>query len=93
MNESTEIDDVFFELLKVHIDDLRGGELPKGKFIGKYIPEIRKRLEEGDFDHKYKRPQVIGEGNDSDNNWLDHILNMEENEFLEFRKTILNHEN
>lgn len=88
MEDTENVDDVFLELLKTHIDELRSGDLPKGKFIGKYIQEVRSKLEKGKDDHFYKRPQVIGEGNESDNNWLDYIIGMDEEEFMEFREIL-----
>lgn len=85
-----DVKDVFTELLKTHVDDLRSGNLPKGKFIGKYMQEIR-NYEWGDdipHDEVLKKPQVINDGDDSTNTWLDYIINMDEEEFLEFRKRL-----
>lgn len=85
------IDDVHLAMFRLYIDDLRSGDLPKGKFIGKYMQEIRGyKMERADV--HYKRPQVIGEGDEADNNWLDYVLTMPEEEFQHFRQVILENE-
>lgn len=83
------VEDVFNELLKMYVDDLRSGDLPKGKFIGKYMQEIR-NYDWGDIpnDEVLKKPQVINHGDDSTNTWLDYVINMDDEEFFEFRKRL-----
>lgn len=80
------MDDVFLELLKIHIDDLKSGKLPKGKFIGKYMDELKR---DKDNAFRYKRPQVIGDGKDSSNNWTDYILGLNEEQFEYFKQGLL----
>lgn len=79
------MDEIFINMITDHIDDLRSGALPKGKFIGKYMDALKQRDKENAF--RYKRPQVIGDKGD-DNNWLDYILNMDDEEYKYFRETL-----
>lgn len=81
------IEDVFIEMISTNIDDLRIGKLPKAKFMGKYMAKLNEVDRENAF--RYKRPQVIGDGKDADNNWLDYILKLSDEEFENF-KTALN---
>lgn len=78
-----EIEDIFLEMLKQSIDDLRNGKLPKGKFMGKYMAKLNELDKENAF--RYKRPQVIGVGSEANNNWLDYILGLTEEEFMNFK--------
>ena len=73
-------------MITEYIEDLRSGKLPKGKFIGKYIQQINQIFGKEAF--RYKRPQVIGEGKEANNNWLDYIINMPDDEY-EYFKTVL----
>ena len=81
-----EIEDVFLQMITESIDDLRSGKLPKGKFLGKYMAKLSEIDKENAF--RYKRPQVIGEGKEADNNWLDYILKMTDEEFIYFKEAI-----
>lgn len=81
-----DIEDIFLEMITSHLDDLRSGKLPKGKFLGKYMARLTEADKVNAF--RYKRPQVIGEGKEPDNNWLDYILKMEDEEFFWFRESI-----
>lgn len=78
---------LFLEMVKQNIDDLRSGKLTKGKFIGKYMAELNKIDKENVF--RYKRPQVIGDGKEPENNWLDYILKLNEEEFEYFKMALL----
>lgn len=69
-----------------NLDDLRKEKLPKRKFIGKYIELLNKVDKENSF--RFKSPQVIGEGKNSNNNWLDYILSMNEEEYENFKKSL-----
>ncbi len=40
------MEDLFLELLKVSIIELRNGKLPKGKFIGKYMDALKQKTKE-----------------------------------------------
>jgi hypothetical protein len=73
-------------MIAEHIDDLRSGKLPKGKFLGKYMAKLNE-IDRGNA-IRYKRPQVIGEGKKADNNWLDYILKMTDEEFFWFKEAI-----
>lgn len=81
-----EAEDLFIEMLKESIDDLRGGKLHKGKFIGKYMSKLKEVAGKDDF--RYKRPQVIAGGLDPNNNWLDYILGLSEEEFKYFKESL-----
>ena len=70
-------------MLKESIDDLRSGKLPKGKFMGKYMGKLNELDKANAF--RYKRPQVVGSGEEANNNWLDYILGLSEEEFLNFK--------
>lgn len=70
-------------MLKESIDDLRSGKLPKGKFMGKYMSKLNELDKVNAF--RYKRPQVIGGGEEPNNNWLDYILGLSEEEFVNFK--------
>lgn len=81
------IENVFIEMLCENLDDLRTGKLPKGKFVGKYIQAITAIDKQNAF--RYKRPQVVGDGKEPENNWLDYLLGLSEQEF-EYFKLALN---
>lgn len=82
-----ELEDVFLSMLKENIDDLRSGKLPKSKFIGKYMEAINKIDRTNAF--RYKRPQVIGEGNEINNNWMDYMMGLSEEEFTNFKNALI----
>lgn len=82
------IEDVFLEMIYANIDDLRSGKLPKAKFLGKYMARLSEIDKVNAF--RFKRPQVIGDGKEADNNWLDYILKMNEEEFNYFKEAIIN---
>lgn len=82
-------EDLFIEMLKESIDDLRSGKLPKGKFVGKYMSKLKEVAGKDDF--RYKRPQVISiftNKGDANNNWLDYVLGLNEEEFIHFKSTL-----
>ncbi len=81
-------EDLFISMLKENISDLRSGALPKGKFIGRYSEQLNKTDKENAF--RYKRPQVIGDGKEPTNNWLDFILAMPEEEYVYFKEALEN---
>jgi len=80
------IENIFIDMITKHIDDLRSGVMIKKKFLSMYISETIKCDRENAF--RYKRPQVIGEGKEPTNNWLDYILEMNEEEYIFFRNTL-----
>jgi hypothetical protein len=69
------MEDIFIEMIKENIDDLRSGKLPKAKFIGRYMDALKKSDPDNAF--RFKRPQVIGIG-EPENNWLDYIFSRRE---------------
>jgi len=81
------IEDVFLEMITEHLDDLRSGKLLKGKFLGKYMAKLSEIDKENA--HRHKRPQVIGEGKEADNNWVDYILKMPDEEFVWFIESLM----
>ena len=83
---TTELEDVFVPMLTEHLYDLRSGKLPKSKFIGKYIEQLRTIDKDNAF--RYRKPQVIGEGKEPDNNWLNYVVSMSEDEFENFKTTL-----
>lgn len=83
-----DVEDVFMEMLLENIDALRSGKLPKAKFMGKYMAKLNEVDKTNAF--RYKRPQVIGEGKDPENNWLDYILKLNEEEYNYFKESITN---
>lgn len=82
------IEDVFLCMLKENLEDLRSKKLPKGKFVGKYIQAITATDRQNAF--RYKRPQVVGDGKEPENNWLDYMLGLSEQEFEYFKLAINN---
>lgn len=82
-----DIEDVFLVMLKESIDDLRSGKLPKGKFIGKYMQKLNETDRDNAF--RFKRPQVVGGGTEVNNNWLDYILGLSEEEFVNFKEALM----
>lgn len=74
-------------MLKESIDDLRRGKLPKGKFMGKYMAKLNEADKENAF--RFKRPQVVGGGKESNNNWLDYIIGLSEEEFGYFKIALM----
>lgn len=82
-----ELEDIFLEMLKESIDDLRSGKLPKAKFIGKYMQRLNTMDKENAF--RYKRPQIVGGGEEPNNNWLDYILGLTEEEFINFKTSLI----
>jgi CRISPR/Cas system endoribonuclease Cas6 (RAMP superfamily) len=82
-----EIEKVFIHMLKEHVDELRNKTLLKGKFIGKYIEQINKIDRKNAF--RYKSPQVVGHGEDSNNNWVDYLLGINDDEYYGFREVIM----
>lgn len=81
-----ELEDAFLSMLKESIDDLRSGKLTKSKFIGKYMETINKIDRTNAF--RYKRPQVIGEGSEVNNNWLDYMMGLSGEEFEHFKNAL-----
>ena len=81
-----EAEDVFLEMITESIDELKSGKMPKGKFLGKYMEKLKEVA--GDQAFRFKRPQVIGEGKEANNNWLDYILGLTEEEFINFKQAI-----
>lgn len=84
-----DIEDIFIKMLIDNIDDLRSGKLHKSKFIGKYISELKSADKTNAF--RYKSPQVIGRGDEPDNNWLDYVISLNDdddecNHFIEVIK-------
>jgi len=77
---------IFTEMIRKHMDDIRSGVTHKGKFISIYLSEVRST----DYDEKelrMKYPQFVSrKSSERDNNWLDVIINMEENIFQEFKR-------
>ena len=53
------MEEIFIDMIKKNIDSLRSGELPKSKFIGRYMDELKKKDSINSF--RFKRPQVIGD--------------------------------
>ena len=82
-----EAEDLFIEMLKESINDLRSGKLPKGKFVGKYIQKLNEIDRINAF--RFKRPQVIGEGKEVNNNWLDYMMGLSEEEFIYFKNALI----
>lgn len=82
-----EVEDLFIEMLKESIDDLRNGKLPKGKFMGKYMAKLNELDKENAF--RFKRPQVVGAGSEPNNNWLDYIIGLSEEEFTNFKIALM----
>ena len=82
------IEDVFLEMVLENIDDLRSGKLPKAKFMGKYMAKLSQVDKVNAF--RYKRPQVIGDGKEPENNWMDYILKLNEEEFNYFKEALAN---
>jgi hypothetical protein len=80
------MENIFIEMLKESIDDLRSGKLPKGKFIGKYMERLNKEDSKSAF--RFKRPQVIGEGKEPNNNWVDYILGLSDEEYIYFKQAL-----
>jgi len=80
------MEDIFLLFLKENIDDLKSGKLPKGNFIGKYMERLNKQDKVNAF--RFKRPQVIGHGKDSNNNWIDYVLNLNDEEYNYFKQAI-----
>lgn len=81
-----ELENLFLKMITENLDDLRSGKLPKGKFVGKYIQMLNETDRENAF--RFKRPYVIGEGKNPDNNWLDYILGLSEEEFIYFKQSL-----
>lgn len=77
------VEDLFISMLKESINDLRSGKLHKGKFIGKYMAKLKEIAGKDDF--RYKHPQVVGSGNEANNNWLDYMLGLTDEEFEHFK--------
>ena len=80
------MEDIFIDMIKESIDALRSGELPKAKFIGKYMDALKKKDSINAF--RFKRPQVICDKEDPNNNWVDYILGMEDEEAKYFKKAL-----
>lgn len=80
------VDTLFINMLKQHAEDLRSGTLPKGKFVGKYMRRLKEIA--GNDAFRYKRPQVIGDGNEPNNNWLDYMLSLTDEEMSFFMEAI-----
>jgi len=84
---------IFPNLIRAKADELYYGNFHKGKFIGLYMEKIHEYNLESYEEIKLKYPQFVSKDkNDRSNNWLDFILNMEENVFEEFKRG-LNYEN
>lgn len=80
------MEDIFIEMLKESIADLRSGKLPKGKFIGRYMERLNNVDKANAF--RFKRPQVIGDGKEPNNNWVDYILGLNEEEYTYFMQAL-----
>lgn len=78
--------DVFIEMIRENLDALRSGELPKAKFVGRYMDALKKK--DGANAFRFKRPQVIGGKEDPSNNWVDYILAMNDEEFIYFKEAL-----
>jgi hypothetical protein len=83
-----DMEEVFFAMVKSHLNELRSNELPKGRFIGMYTQKLNSIDKDNAF--RFKRPQFIGDKLDAKNNWLDHIIDMPSDEFVEFENAIKN---
>ena len=70
------------------MNELRNKELPKGRFIGMYTQKLNSIDRDNTF--RFKRPQFIGDRLDAKNNWLDYIIDMPRDEFVEFENAIKN---
>jgi hypothetical protein len=81
-----QLEDIFIVVLKEYIDDLRSLKLPKGKFIAKYMEQLNKVDKSNAF--KFKNPQVIAEGKDPKNNWIDYILELSDGEYDSFKEAL-----
>jgi len=81
-----EAEDVFLEMITESIDELKSGKMPKGKFLGKYMEKLKEVA--GDQAFRYKRPQVISEGKEPDNNWLDYIIKLNDEEYKYFKESL-----
>lgn len=82
---SEKLESVFVEMITDQIFDLTNGNMHKGRFIGMYVD----RLRELDPDHsdRYKYPHFVSkESSDRKNNWLDFILDMDEELITEFER-------
>lgn len=81
--------DIFPNLILKYADRLHSGELHKGRFIGMYMEEIKK-LGLADYEEIHlKYPQFVSNpGCNRSDNWLDYIVNMDEDEFKYFKKGI-----
>ena len=80
------VDTLFITILKTHLNDIRSGALPKGKFLGKYMAALKEVA--GNDAFRYKNPQVIGNGKEPDNNWLDYVINLPADEFEWFKEAL-----
>jgi len=83
-----DMEEVFFAMVKSHLNELRNKGLPKGRFIGMYTQKLNSIDKKNAF--RYKRPQFIGDRLDAKNNWLDYIIDMPNDEFIEFENTCKN---
>ena len=77
---------LFVSMLTESLDDLRSGRLPKGKFMGKYMAQLKEVAGEDAF--RYKNPEVIGRGKEPDNNWLDYMMGLTDEEFMWFKNSL-----
>ena len=82
------MEEVFFAMVKSHLNELRTGEMPKGRFIGMYTQKLN-AIDKGNA-FRFKRPQFIGDKLDAKNNWIDYIINMPSDEFVEFENACKN---
>lgn len=80
------MENIFIDLLRESIDDIRSLKIVKAKFMGKYMEALKKKDAENAF--RFKRPQVIGDAKDPANNWLDYILKMSDEEYLYFKQAL-----
>lgn len=79
-------EDLFVSMLAENLDNLRSGKLPKGKFMGKYMARLKEVAGEDAF--RYKNPQVVGRGQEPNNNWLDYMLGLTDEEFIHFKNAL-----
>ena len=81
-----DIEDIFLDMFRTHIDALRDRSMPKGKFIAVYIQELKKT--DKDSADRYKAPQVIQVIGDPKNNWLDYMLDLDDDTYENFKQAI-----
>lgn len=79
--------DIFPTMLKEHIDELRSGNLHKGRFIGMYMEKIKELDIESHEETHFKYPQFVSKaGCERNDTWLDFVLEIDDEEFEEFKR-------